>query len=337
MIRQVGRRTRFRILIFSDTIASKQTPCFVWYNWAVVFCHLLATVGYTIAYLGRDNVVIPYTQSFLKWVCVDCDGPRYYKGENLTSAGDCGKIGGRGFNTSNGIYCIVPETDGIPMGCREDDTCGGIDLGWYIIIFHALSCVFQAAAGCLNYEETIRDGKTPLRFIEYAISATFMLICIAVLNGVTDLDLLLAIGVLTCCCQLCGLAVEYVDTIGVKFLLHFIGWLQVGFAYGFILSAFISSTDAGENVQPPDFVWVIVYALMGLYMSFGVVQLTELFCLAGWLENCCNCGSKDSYWCVNTKTAGRCNPVYKEIVYITLSLAAKLTLGALIFTNVMVS
>ena len=46
--------------------------------------------------------------------------------------------------------------------------------------------------------------------IEYSFSASIMLIAIALLNGVTDINLITSIAVLTSSCQLCGLAVEFI-------------------------------------------------------------------------------------------------------------------------------
>ena len=54
-----------------------------------------------------------------------------------------------------------------------------------------------------------RTGLNPLRFLEYSISASVMLVAIAVLNGVFDINLVASIAVLTCSCQLSGLVVEY--------------------------------------------------------------------------------------------------------------------------------
>ena len=84
----------------------------------------------------------------------------------------------------------------------------------------------------------IEDNKNPLRFIEYSFSASIMLISIALLNGVTDINLIVSIAVLTAACQLCGLAVEYVNELKIKWLLHLTGWLQFFWAYGIIGHAF---------------------------------------------------------------------------------------------------
>jgi hypothetical protein len=78
-----------------------------------------------------------------------------------------------------------------------------------------------------KYSEMIEEGRNPLRFIEYSFSASIMLISIALLNGVTDINLITSIAVLTAACQLCGLAVEFVDQIRIKWFIAFkTGWLQ---------------------------------------------------------------------------------------------------------------
>ena len=86
------------------------------------------------------------------------------------------------------------------------------------------------------------------------------------------------------------------------------GWLQFCIAYTIIGHAFFRSTGESDN-GPPDFVYMIVFTLFLLYTSFGFVQLYELF--------------------------HEVNVYKKEIAYILLSLIAKLTLGWMIFSNVL--
>ena len=68
--------------------------------------------------------------------------------------------------------------------------------------------------------------------------------------------------------------------------------------------------------------------------------MTELFCEL----KCCNtCFSPNEDEKIEpdklfpkVRINSRCNPIYKEIVFVTLSLGAKLVLGWLIFTNVLI-
>ena len=209
-------------------------------------------------------------------------------------------------------------------------------MGWLVISFHILSFIFQGIAELTNwtgpilgynYNEMISNGKNPLRFIEYSFSASIMLISIAllngitdinliisigILNGITDINLIISIGILTTCCQLCGLVVEYIEENKIKILVHLIGWLQFCWAYGIIIDAFIVSiqeSNTNSGTQPPTFVYIIVIILFLLYSSFGLIQLSELIV--------------------------DINPYTKEKLYVILSLTSKLILGWMIFSNVL--
>ena len=278
-----------------------------YYNIFAVFGHLASAIVMIFLIKDKDPLVIPYTESFSEW-------------KNVKN-GTCSQ-GSRSFETNNGNFCIGTATK--PVYCNDNNECYGINLGWLIISFHLLSFVFQFLAGitdCIGpifgyqYSQMIKDSKNPLRFIEYSFSASIMLISIALLNGVTDINLITSIAVLTSACQLCGLAVEYVKELSIKWLLHLTGWLQFCWAYGIIGHAFFRSIKAStdnDTPGPPEFVYIIVIVLFLLYSSFGFVQLLELI------------------------YHNNCNPFKKEKAYVILSLTAKLVLGWMIFSNVLI-
>ncbi len=329
-------------------------------NWVAVAGHAVASGTFLYLYENRENLIIPYTETFLKW-------------ERTNSTMNC-TAGARPLETVNGNYwCITPTSDGINCDEAKPPNCDGLDLGWLIISFHLLSFFFQALAGITDfcpikftigeeeytyeYSKMITDGRNPLRFIEYSISASIMLICIAFLNGVTDINLIAAIAVLTAMCQLCGLVVEYMkdDQIIWQWILHFTGWIQFLCAYGIISHAFFKSITA-TPAKPPQFVYVIVFMLFALYACFGAVQLVELcqkteqfLCCKTFLSiPCCGCKCDccDTFECCRIRCKkrkakengeNRCENECKELTYVILSLAAKLVLGTLIFTNVLFS
>ena len=275
------------------------------YNYFAIFGHFTSAILMSILYYDKPSLVIPYTETYLEWKPVP---------NNSTC-----ERGSREFDTSDGKFCIGSTTQ--PVSCN-DDGCYGIDLGWLIISFHLLSFVFQSFAAVTyftppilgyKYNIMVENNKNPLRFIEYSFSASIMLIAIALLNGVTDINLITSIAVLTASCQLCGLAVEYIQEKAIKWVVHLTGWLQFMWAYGIIGHAFFKSIDSAKessNTGPPSFVYAIVIALFLLYSSFGFVQLMEL--ITGL------------------------NPFTKEKSYVILSLTAKLLLGWMIFSNVLV-
>jgi len=277
------------------------------YNEFAIFGHLVSAIAMISLLAEKTSLIIPYTETFAEYT---------NKPDNSTCA-----VGSRTFETTDQTFCITTVTK--PVSC-DNDFCYGIDLGALIISFHLLSFVFQLAAQLTNvvgpvlgyrYDDMIAANKNPLRFIEYSFSASIMLIAIAVLNGVTDINLITSIAVLTAACQLCGLAVEFVDDVVVKWLLHLTGWLQFFWAYGIIFHAFfrsvISANDTGAP-GPPSFVYIIVIVLFLLYASFGFVQFAELI------------------------MGNKFNRYTKEKSYVLLSLTAKLLLGWMIFSNVLI-
>lgn len=276
---------------------------YIKYNNVAILGHFISALSMIILYYDKNRLVIPYTESYLKW--------------NSVSSNSTCPLGSRDFNTNDGRYCITSTTS--PVSCDSDNNCYGVDLGWLIISFHLLSFAFQSLAAVTNfvgpifgyrYIDMVISNKNPLRFIEYSFSASVMLIAIALLNGVTDINLITSIAVLTSACQLCGLAVEYTEIKKIKWLLHLTGWLQFCWAYGIIGHAFFKSIDSTEGTSPPSFVYAIVIVLFLLYSSFGFVQLLELIF--------------------------NINPSTKEKSYVILSLTAKLFLGWMIFGNVLI-
>ena len=322
-----------------------------------IIINYLAILGHAISagvmmgiYLNRTPLQIPYTETYLKWNQLD----------NITVNNTCQ---GRRLETRNqGEFCIA-ATSSVIKGCGDkgDENCG-LDLGWLVISFHLLSFFFQLLAaltnwfveGCCGYKysEMIAKGTNPLRFIEYGFSAAIMLMCIALINGVTDINLIASIAVLTSATEICGLVVEYLEDIKMKWILHLNGWLLFLCAYGIIAHAYFKAATAVDGISPPDFVYVIVLVLFLLYASFGFVQLIELTCETDFFEcynnerctkkgddpcNRCNVSFFPALRVESPPNKKKCNPLYKEMVYVTLSLGAKLVLGWLIFSNVLFS
>lgn len=344
-------------------------------NWFAVALHGITAIAMMAIYSSDASRRSSYktTYTYLEWRRLD----------NYSDFCSGGKV-----NTTNeGPFCI-----GQSMPQEQNE----LDLGWLVISFHLLSFFFQGLAGLsdlspfnipfteysivlddsLAYKKNILKGVNPMRFIEYSVSASIMLICIALLNGVIDDDILWCIGILTGTCQICGLAAEYINDYYMKWILHFNGWALFLTAYGIIYNAFNRSATSDDDIKPPDFVYVIVLVLFLLYASFGFVQFVELTCI-GENDRCCCFTSKkenldDKRWFpeyrvteehdylppgwekhvresnityknqltgknqkVKPKFPNRCNPLYKEMVFVILSYTAKIILGWMIFANVL--
>ena len=319
-----------------ESFFSTSKPGYFWINWFAILGHAVNTFVMLGIYLGKDQLALPYTESVTAWDRIGANGTCPPASRELETA-------------NNGKFCIGPQQKTFDCG---DDVCA-LDYGALIISFHALSFVFQLAAALTDYKPCCKNGvlgyrysdmiqasKNPLRFIEYSISASIMLMIIAMINGVVDIHLLFCIAVLTASCQLCGLVVEYIDDIYMKWINHLNGWLTFCAAYWCITRAYLASVEYSD-ASPPDFVYVIVLLLFLLYASFGFVQLVELMCITPRCNMCCKNAccttSCNDLWCPAPRTDDRCNPLYKEMVYVTLSLGAKMVLGWMLFINVLMA
>jgi hypothetical protein len=217
-----------------------------------------------------------------------------------------------------------------------------LSLHWLIVGFHSLSFLFQflpviidpdspcyITLGCkYPYKKLVEDyGRNPLRFVEYAISAAIMLICIALLTGIRDGNLLLMIGILCAACQMMGLMAEYSDGFP-RAVAHFTGWMSLMTAYGVIWAYYIiAAYQAGEN-KAPAFVHAIVISMFVLFNTFGIIQLTQFYCK----------NDRFLLWKGNFVTRRFYDIVGKEaeLSYVAMSLIAKTVLGWVIYAQVLV-
>ena len=232
-----------------------------------------------------------------------------------------------------------------------------LELEWLIIAFHFLSFLFQISV-CRSkkrYEMSVeQQGMNYLRFVEYSISASLMMVCIAIISGISDIYAVVGIFFLTSVTMGFGLICEYLlsiytDSKDIKFkkdiwrlavCSHLTGWVSMLAAYGQVFATFATSLDR-SNVPAPWFVYVIVIGLFLLFNIFGFIQLWQV-CFK--LKCCCY---NPKRWCYRIKcllckaeqlTAKekdeRCN-ILIESWYVANSLVSKTLLGWLIYFNLL--
>lgn len=221
---------------------------------------------------------------------------------------------------TNASYTI--ELDGMALNVATVPTKSEFSIAWGVIVFFLLSGVFQSINIC---RKEYKDNKTNwLRFIEYSISASIMLILIALVNGIFDQSIIALIAVSCAACQLCGLVAEQIMDIQkyvkdkelnerldtVRWISHLIGWLLIITAYA-IIFRYYDTSNRNSDGQAPDFVTAIVISIFILFSSFGFVQLLQMT------------------HTLDYDTA--------ELVYVCLSLTAKTVLGWIIYANVLVN
>ena len=116
-------------------------------------------------------------------------------------------------------YCAQNESDiGYTRGefvilPTESAESQELSLFYLIISFHLLSFFFQIILNTDYFrdyyvESVLKNGVNPVRFVEYSISASIMVVCLALISNILSLYALIGLGCLTAVTQLFGLLAE---------------------------------------------------------------------------------------------------------------------------------
>lgn len=180
---------------------------------------------------------------------------------------------------------------------------GQIDVMYIIFSFFMLSAVFQCAGAMLP------GFARYLRFVEYSISASIMMMGIALEAGIRDVYTLQAMFVLMWATQLFGIVAEILSHFAVQIwatesgavlatnqfqseyhnappkqrrnasgpllwlwiVPHAAGWVTCMSAYGPAIDVYLQSSSHSDQ-KPPVFVTALVFIELILFSCFGLVQ-----------------------------------------------------------------
>ncbi|HPR92199.1 MAG TPA: heliorhodopsin HeR [Candidatus Dojkabacteria bacterium] len=187
-----------------------------------------------------------------------------------------------------------------------------INLAWLVALFFFLSSMahlFIATVYREKYESDLMKGINKVRWFEYALSASVMMVAISLLSGIYDLSSLIMIFFLDAIMNLTGLAME-VHNQGekkIKWLDFVIGciagiipWIVFGiYVYG-------ARQFGGGNI--PTFVYWIYVSIFIFFNSFAINMFLQYKKIGAWK-----------------------NYLYGERAYIILSLVAKTLLAWQVF------
>jgi hypothetical protein len=192
-----------------------------------------------------------------------------------------------------------------------------VHLRWLVASFFAISAMCQwFALFCTTYRyfdrvglsnhiqyatiaNEMRGHEIPrlvhwLRFVEYSCSASVMLVGIALLTGITDVNELVCIFTLCAVTQLLGLLCElnmHTDQHYQAVLAHVAGWLTFVISYGTIASHYLTSiyTTTRQDQLVPWWVHLIIISMSIMFSMFGFVQVARILlpdlCTAYVAEN----------------------------------------------------
>ena len=212
-----------------------------------------------------------------------------------------------------GSFMEGPPGSGVP----RQDVLFHLRLGPLVAVFLLLAALDHGLVALplrARYERCIAAGANPFRWLEYSLSASVMIVLIAMLTGIADYTALLALFAANAAMIFCGWMMELLnppDRARTRWLPFVLGCV-VG-AMPWVAIAAQIAVSAGRGNAPPTFVYVIFVSLFALFNSFAVNQALQYARVGRWRDY-----------------------RYGECWYLWLSLVAKSLLAWQVFANVLV-
>lgn len=185
-----------------------------------------------------------------------------------------------------------------------------------VIIFLLLSATFHliiATVGNRQYNADLAKGMNRYRWIEYSLSASTMIVAIALLTGIYDFASLVMMFSLVAIMNLLGLATELWNQVTKKtnWFAYWLGclagivpWIVIGIYF------WASATYGPADAKIPDFVYWIYVSIFFFFNCFAINMVLQYKKIGPWKDY-----------------------LYGEKVYVILSLVAKSALAWQIFAG----
>jgi len=216
--------------------------------------------------------------------------------------------------TANHLTLGPGSTPDKPVLVSATQPIFDINVAYLVVAFFLLSAVahlFVATIYRRRYQANLEHGINKVRWVEYALSASTMMISIALLSGIYDLGSLVMIFGLTAIMNLMGLAMEVYNQgrEKVSWLAYIVGsfagilpWVVIGIYFW-----------AGENYgsgEIPTFVYYIYGSIFLFFNCFAANMILQYKKVGKWRDY-----------------------LYGEKIYIVLSLLAKSALAWQVFAG----
>lgn len=216
--------------------------------------------------------------------------------------------------TVNNLTLAPSTTPGKLVLASATHNLFDIQLAYIVVVFFVLSAcahLFVATIYRKRYEANLQHGINKVRWFEYALSASTMMVGIAVLSGIYDLSSLLMIFGLTAIMNLTGLAMEVYNQgrAKVSWLAYNIGALA-GIIPWIVIGIYFWAGETYGSGEIPTFVYYIYISIFLFFNCFALNMLLQYKKVGPWK-----------------------NYLYGEYVYIVLSLVAKSLLAWQVFAG----
>ncbi len=206
--------------------------------------------------------------------------------------------------------------DGPPGTPTQTAELFSIRFGWGVAAFLFLSAIAHLLiAGPLfgTYANQLRQGRNDFRWIEYALSASWMIVLIAMLTGASDFAALIGLFGVNAAMILFGLIAERSGQPGGS------GW-QLPYWLGTLFGAVpwiviaINLWAPGQDSSAPTFVYFIFVTIFVFFDSFAL-----------------------NFWLQYRKVGRWHSYLFGEAAYVVLSLVAKSLLAWQVFAGALAS
>ncbi len=213
------------------------------------------------------------------------------------------------------IYTSFLKFDLSKMALVPDlKLAGELRFGPAVAVFLLISAVahfFLATIGYKIYVSNLKKGMNPVRFYEYALSSSVMIVLIGMLVGIYDLGAIILIFGINAMMNLFGIMMEIHNQNTQKTdWKAFIYGSVAGIIPWIVIVTYFVGSLTGEGGKPPAFVYAIIPTLFVFFNIFAVNMILQYKKVGPWKDY-----------------------LYGERVYIILSLAAKTVLAWIIFAG----
>jgi hypothetical protein len=179
------------------------------------------------------------------------------------------------------------------------------------LLISAFAHFFLATVGYKLYVSNLKKGMNQVRFYEYALSSSVMIVLIGMLVGIYDLGAIILIFGINAMMNLFGIMMELhnQNTQKTNWTAFTFGSIAGIIPWIVIVLYFVGSLS-GEGGKPPTFVYAIIPTLFVFFNIFAVNMVLQYKKVGPWKDY-----------------------LFGERVYIILSLAAKTVLAWIIFAG----
>lgn len=189
-----------------------------------------------------------------------------------------------------------------------------VPFGIAVAIFLLLSAIAHFSLATFGYKwyvNSLKKGLNPVRFYEYALSSSLMIVLIGMLVGIWDLGSIILLFGLNAMMNLFGIVMEYHNqtTQKTNWTSFIFGSIAGIIPWIVILVNFLSAINS-SGAKPPVFVYAIIPTIFVFFNIFAVNMVLQNKKVGKWAEY-----------------------IFGEKVYIVLSLVAKTVLAWMIFAG----